>query len=185
MSSLTFDKLNEILLEFEEDVSDYSCFFESGTLTGQTILFLKDHFKKLFTIEISEKYFNYFNSVKNDLQLENVENYFGDSANVTPMILKKIRKNNKCIFWLDGHWSSGDTGKGSKDNPLLEECTSINDSYKSNKALILIDDYRLFGTKEPEDWGEITEENIKKCFTNFSITKEIIFDDVYALLIEK
>jgi hypothetical protein len=185
MSSLTFDKLNQILLEIEENISDYSCFFESGTLEGQTILFLNNYFKKLYTIEITEKYFNYFDSLKKDLKIENVENYFGDSTDITPIILKKIRKNNKCIFWLDGHWSSGDTGKGIKDNPLIEECLSINDLYKSNKAIILIDDYRLFGTKISEDWEEITEENIKKCFTNFSIINEIVIDDVYVLVIEK
>jgi hypothetical protein len=61
---------------------------------------------------------------------------------------------------LDGHWSGGDTAKGDKDCPLIEELVTIVGDFKY-KALIIIDDYRLFGTKGNEDWSDITDDNIK------------------------
>jgi hypothetical protein len=85
---------------------------------------------------------------------------------------------------LDGHWSSGDTAKGEKDCPLIEECKSIDLLYKSNKGIILIDDYRLFGTNIDQDWSSITTENILKCFNNFNIIQNFVYDDVLILLID-
>jgi hypothetical protein len=72
--------------------------------------------------------------------------------------------NNKCIFFLDGHYSSGITGKGIKDVPLIEEITYINNLYM-NEAIIIIDDFRLFGLDQSsgiigEDWSEIKKERL-------------------------
>ncbi len=59
-----------------------------------------------------------------------------------PQIISTVKEN--VIFFLDGHWSSQETGRGDKDVPLLEELDSIN-VQSGGKALIIIDDYRLFG----------------------------------------
>ena len=92
---------------------------------------------------------------------------------------------NNCVFFLDGHWSSGDTAKGEKDCPLIEECVGIDKTYKAKKGIVIIDDYRLFGTKINEDWKEITKESILNSFNKFKIIKETVYDDKYILLIEK
>ena len=67
--------------------------------------------------------------------------------------------NGDTIFFLDGHYSSGNTAKGTKDCPLLEELSIINRYFKY-EGLIIIDDLRLFGTKVNEDWLDITTENL-------------------------
>ena len=74
--------------------------------------------------------------------------------------------SDKCIFFLDGHWSSGDTGHSAKDCPLVEEITHINNLF-SNEAIIIIDDYRLLGLdsssgKLQEDWSDINKDELLK-----------------------
>jgi len=66
-------------------------------------------------------------------------------------------------IFLDGHWSSGDTGKSIKDCPLDEEIKHINNLF-TNEAIIIIDDFRLFGLDKSsghlEDWSKINKENL-------------------------
>ena len=61
-------------------------------------------------------------------------------------MLPEIIKNmiDPTIFWLDGHYSCGITAKGDVDVPLLEELIAINVLFKGS-AILIIDDYRLFG----------------------------------------
>jgi hypothetical protein len=77
-------------------------------------------------------------------------------------MLSKI--DDRCIFFLDGHWSADDTGKGDKDCPLVEEIANIH-TYCKNDAIIIIDDFRLFG-KGPNQTGDKYDvcnwENIDK-----------------------
>jgi hypothetical protein len=85
----------------------------------------------------------------------------GDSSVVFKSLLPTI--TDKCIFFLDGHWSSGNTGKSEKDCPLNEEITQINDLFKQ-EAIIVIDDFRLFGLSKKtglnEDWSDINKDTL-------------------------
>lgn len=180
-NGLSIESIGNIFL----NLLNYDVFIESGTLFGSTTLRMKDHFKEVHTIELSPKYFHIFNENLKNSNIQNIKSYFGDSSKVIPEILKTLQSNQKCVFWLDGHWSSGDTAQGSKDCPLIEECLGINDFYSADDAIIIIDDYRLFGTKFNEDWLDINSNNIKKCFTKFRIKNECVFDDALILNIEK
>ena len=184
MSSLNIDIVNGIFQKLQQNKSEYDVLIESGTLGGQTIINLQPHFRTLHTIELSEYYFNYFDNLKNENEYENVVNHFGDTSKVLPEILKTLSTRNRVIFWLDGHWSSGNTAKGEKDCPLIEECVSIDNLYLADKGVILIDDYRLFGTHHAEDWTDITLESITKCFTKHKVNHSVS-GDVLILTIEK
>jgi hypothetical protein len=81
----------------------------------------------------------------------------------------------KVIFWLDGHFSSGDTGKGINDCPLIEELRVIDSN--CHNSLIIIDDYRLFGTNSAEDWTDITYDKVISCFVNKKIKHIFSLDD--------
>ena len=175
MAHLTIEKLNNIIFDnLDENGDEYKIFIESGTFLGETTIKLQPYFNTLYTVELSEKYFNMFNSIKNSRNLNNIFNYQGETSDILPDIFKLFNDKNKCIFWLDGHFSSGDTGKGNKDCPLIEECQIIDQLYPSDEMIILIDDVWLFKTYIKEDWSDINIESIKKCFTNFEISKEVI-----------
>jgi len=50
------------------------------------------------------------------------------------------------LFWLDGHYSGGNTGKGEKETPIMEEIETILSSPLPH--VVLVDDARCFGTEK-------------------------------------
>ena len=119
---------------------------------------MEPYFDRLYTVEIA---YLYYSSSKNKYNGDKIEFIFGDSSIIFKTLLPTIK--DKSIFFLDGHFSSGDTGRSAKDCPLIEEITQINLLFE-NEAIIIIDDVRLFG-KSPktglnEDWSEISNEKI-------------------------
>lgn len=183
MASLTREKIVNELQKINEEINSYNVFIESGTFCGQTIINLIDSFQILHTIELGKNYYDYFNQIKIENNYNNVQNHYGDTIKILPEILKSCSEDSKCIFWLDGHFSSWDTSKGDKDVPLLEECCFIDKLYKSEKGIIFIDDFRLFGTNVNENWTDITLDNILSCFKNFEISHSFINDDILILFI--
>jgi hypothetical protein len=177
MPSLDLSFLNLL----QDDYTKYNCFIETGTLNGDTIFSLEPYFSKLYTIEFSEKY--YINT-KNKYNGNKITFILDDSSVVFETLLPNI--TDKCIFFLDGHWSGYDTGHSNKDCPLEEEITHINNLFQ-NDAIIIIDDFRLFGLdkssgKLGEDWSEINKEkllNILKARINkvYHLDSEYTIDD--------
>ena len=147
------DKLKETDL-----FKNYPTFVETGTYFAETILKMEPFFKKLHTIEI-----------KQELYLRAVTNYKGNKISFhlgdSSVKLKKVCEllETPTLFFLDGHWSAGITGKGEKDCPLYEELPNII-NYCMHKCIIIIDDVRLFG-KGPNKGNEICnweDINVKK-----------------------
>jgi hypothetical protein len=145
---------NDFLSKLQDDKTKYSYFIETGTFNGDTIFALEPYFDKLYTIEFSEKYYN---NTKKKYRGNKINFILGDSSVVFEKILPNITE--KCIFFLDAHWSCDDTGRSNKDVPLEEEITSINNLYK-NDAIIIIDDFRLFGLKKEQDWSKINKDKL-------------------------
>lgn len=185
MSPIKIESVRQIASLLKEDLNEYNTLIETGTLHGESILEMESYFDKLHTIELSEKYFLSFELEKNFLGKFKINNHYGDSSIVLPKLLDFLEKDDNCIFWLDGHWSSGDTAKGEKDCPLIEECRAIDSRCKSENIILLIDDYRLFDTKFEQDWSGITDEAIENCFSIFEKKEKVIFEDVLALSFKK
>ncbi len=185
MPSLTVANLKLL----KNDFTNYPCFIETGTLNGDTILVMESYFDKLYTIEFSEKYYN---NTKNKYNGNKIKFILGDSSIIFEDLLPTIK--DKSIFFLDGHWSSGDTGRSDKDCPLIEEITCINNLF-INEAIIIIDDFRLFGLdkssgKLGEDWSEINKDKILDILKNritdvYHIDSDCAVDDRLIIHINK
>ncbi len=165
------------LKELHDDYKNYECFIETGTLNGDTIFAVESYFNKLYTIEYSEKYYI---ATKNKYRGDKITFIHGDSSKIFEKLLPEIKSNS--IFFLDGHWSSGDTGRSEKDCPLIEEITHINNLF-INKGIIIIDDVRLFGLSPKEgyneDWSYISKDKIINILSK-RIGKIYYLDSSYA-----
>ena len=167
---ITRDHIVEILQQTEYKIEDFDNFIETGTYLGDTILSIYPYFKNNYTIEIKlSLYYKAVDALKNK-KADNVSCYLGDSAVLLKDILQK-EVNDKSIFYLDAHYSGGQTGRGSKDTPLLEELMLIN-KYHNFDSIIIIDDFQDFGIKSKEvNWEDITVDHVLDCFNAGKVTK--------------
>lgn len=116
-------------------------FVETGTFTGDTVWFMRDRFPKVFSIEVQPQLAALAAKLfSNNPSVEIVE---GDSATALAGIARRI--HGSAIFWLDGHYSAGITGRGAKDCPIFEELQAIA-NHPPARFSIVIDDRRCFGT---------------------------------------
>jgi hypothetical protein len=73
----------------------------------------------------------------------------GTSEDVFPNLLPRL--SGSINFWLDGHFSSGDTFKGENETPIKFELQAIENNLDSFQNIaVFIDDIRCFGNVIPE-----------------------------------
>lgn len=135
--------LKRSLLKAEGRRIGATTFVETGTYLGDTVWFLRRDFKRMYTIEIEQSLFEL--ARRRFSNMKQVRTIHGDSGAVLAKIVDEVHDN--CLFWLDGHYSSGITGRGSKDCPVWSELDAI--TKVQHHYSIMIDDARCFGT-DPE-----------------------------------
>jgi tetratricopeptide (TPR) repeat protein len=114
-------------------------FVETGTYLGDTVHNAIPLFKEIYTMELSKEHYEL--SCNRFKSQTNVHLYYGDSAEILPSILPKIKR--KILFWLDAHCSGGNTVGFGVPIPLSHEMEAIGKSL-NGEAIILIDDVRGF-----------------------------------------
>ena len=121
-------------------------FIETGSYVGDGIQEALDSgFEEVHSIELSEHYYNLASTrfkVNN-----NVHVHLGDSSTVLLRILSNI--DESVTFWLDGHYSAGQTAKGDVSCPLMYELEQIS-QHRVKNHIIMIDDLRLWNISDPE-----------------------------------
>ena len=104
--------------------------------------------------------------------IDNIELINGDSGKELGKIL--VRINQAALFWLDGHYSAGETARGEKDTPILEELHQILNTEEKGHVII-IDDARLFGSdNEYPSLQTLTEIVISKRSDNIIVVQDDI-----------
>lgn len=139
--------------EHKIDITDCDNFIETGTYYGGTTFELEPYFKNVYTIE-SIKHIH--DEVKRRYTGSKIKFYLGDSSVMLKDVLKEV--NGKSLFFLDGHFSGGDS-EGFKEIPLYEELEQIM-VYHKGEAIVIIDDCRLIGTSF-SNWAYISVDDMK------------------------
>ena len=163
----------------EQAVSDMAKLFgistlvETGTYLGDMLWAQKDNFKNIYSIELDPKIFAA--AKKKFSRFSNIHLLLGDSGRVLAELLPQI--SGPAVFWLDGHYSGGVTGRGGLDTPIMQELKNIL-SGKFKNSLILIDDARMFVGKD----GYPTIDELKTYVNSLRAGLAFeIFDDIIRL----
>jgi hypothetical protein len=116
-------------------------FVETGTYRGGTVDAVKTKFRSVVSIELSHDLAAAAQA--RFASTGNVRIIQGDSGHVLPQLLPELP--GTCLFWLDGHWSGGETALGESETPLLAELEAV--LARGERDVILVDDARLLGTR--------------------------------------
>lgn len=153
----------------ETNLKKTNNYIETGTYLGNGIKRVLDEYNKIYSIELSQKWYDY--NVEQFKTNENVKMFFGDSKKVLPQLLNDIKE--PVTIYLDAHYSGSFTEFGEEETPLLKELEFLKN--REYDDIIIIDDCRLLGKSGTAgtdghhiyptmeyDWTDITEEKIIK-----------------------
>lgn len=119
---------------------------ETGTYLGGTTAFLAATAKHVYSIEpmpeLAQAAIERFTSTPNVTIIQ------GLSEDCLPGILDGIQE--PVSFWLDGHFSAGNTFQGPSDTPIREELAAIEPHLSRwSTVTVLVDDVRCFDPSNP------------------------------------
>lgn len=122
-------------------------FIETGTYRARTAVWASSHFDSVVTIERCRELYEATRAKYQGIQ--NIDFLFGDSRCLLPEAVSRLQGPG--IFWLDAHWSGGETWGKDDECPVLDEIRSIANSEFAH--LLFIDDARLFLAPPPLPLG--------------------------------
>jgi hypothetical protein len=114
-------------------------FIETGTFKGDTLAAMAQHGLRGISIELSQVLFE---RAKSRFAGRNgITVLHGDSGEVLPPLVAGLTE--PALFWLDGHYSAGQTAHGALASPISAEIQAILDSPVPGHV-VLIDDAHEF-----------------------------------------
>lgn len=127
----------EMLIKYRNKYN-LKTFIETGTYYGDMVWAQRYNFDDIYSIELSKDLVEF--TKKRFKKNPHIKIIQGDSGKIMPTLIKDIHE--RALFWLDGHYSGGDTARGDKDSPILEEVKAILSSKLEH--VLLINDARNF-----------------------------------------
>ena len=137
-------------------INNCTAFVETGTFQGATTRWAANHFAIVHTIERSESL--YIVQRETLARLPGVTPHLGDSRTILPGVVSGLGQQ-RAVYWLDGHWSGGETAGEGDECPVIDELACL---AERNEDIILIDDARLFlcappHPHNPSQWPTIAD----------------------------
>lgn len=133
------------LLQYLGKTFNLRTLVETGTCEGSTCRALVDDFTDIYTIELSDYYFE--KSAARLKTFPNIHRFHGDSRSHLPGILQSLDRPS--LIWLDAHSSGGMTADAG--DPLAEEIRTI--QRLSPDSLVVIDDMMDEELRHVEEQG--------------------------------
>jgi len=128
-------------------------FVETGTHRGFTIGSVHRFFNDNYSIELADHLYSYCRDLFKDY--DRIHLYHGLSEEELPKILERVTE--PVTFWLDSHYSAGETAKGPTSSSLYKELPAILD-HPVRGHVILIDDTCCLSDSD----GYLSVETIEK-----------------------
>ncbi len=147
-------------------------FVETGTYEGKTLAAMVPYFDRLYSVELGEAL--YVRACARFASVPKVRLFQGDSGKRLEDILA-IEREERCLFWLDAHYSRGDTARGEEETPVCTELERIG-RHPVKDHVILIDDARCFGADSGYPDIPQVEEMARRLFpdSTFAVADDII-----------
>ena len=151
---------------------DIKNLIETGTYRGKMVIAMREKFDHITSIELDQTLSD--NARELFINYEHITILQGNSANILSSVLQKIK--HPVLFWLDGHYSGGETANGIKETPIMEELDIIF-SHPISKHVILIDDALCFNGSHDYPTFEQLEEFVLKypVQTDIKVDNNIIY----------
>ncbi len=141
---------------------------ETGTYHGSTVAGCLRHFERIYTIELDDVLYE---AARDRFSNEpTVTVIHGDSYTELSRLASEV--TGPALFWLDAHYSSGDTAKGAYDPPLPWELRAIVD--RAQPDVVLIDDARLMGVSPGYPTLDQIHNLVDERASNFEVRHDII-----------
>jgi len=172
---MTHEEKADHIKEFKEMIEaihgeQSTLLVETGTFVGDMVNDHLDVFDYIISIELSFELF-----CRSSIRFkynDKVLLAFGSSPVVLKTLLPQIKKQ-PVIYWLDAHYSGGETAGDPVNYPVIEELKIIFDNKNTVKPFILIDDYLcLMGLEE--QIKDIAEKNGYRYFVYCDTIIELI-----------
>lgn len=147
---------------------------ETGTYQGDMVAAMLPVFRRIVTIELDPELARA--AVRRFHDRPEVEVVQGDAGRKLDEVLAGI--DERCAFWLDGHYSGPGTALGPRPTPILAELAAIA-RHRRRDHLILIDDARCFGSEEGYPSVATVVEELRAINPRYSI---LVRDDAIRAL---
>lgn len=118
-------------------------FVETGTFKGDTLAVIAATGIRSISVELSREYFDRANT--RFAGMRNVELHQGDAGEILPRIVATLHE--PALFWLDGHYSAGETAHGALASPISAEVQCVLTSPVRGHVM-LIDDAHDFNGED-------------------------------------
>lgn len=138
---------------------------ETGTFYGDMVEAMKSDFSRIYSIELSRDL--HAKAQNRFRQYRHIEIIQGDSGTELKSLMSKITLPT--LFWLDGHYSGGETALGAKETPINEELGYILGA-PDLRHVIIVDDARCFGADPAYPTMEQLESFVKSRRPGTAIT---------------